>query len=136
MNTVNFCFFDYFLTISKFSIFWTVQEEPGRLSGGILRGPGGVRGGPGESWEGLGRSWAGLEAILEGILRQDDFWIDLGVVLGAQGGGKLSPSWTQIGPKSKTEKKMRKEALQNLLGEVLGRSWSRLGTILGHLGRT
>ena len=53
--------------------------------------------------------------------------------MGAQGGGKWSPSWTQIGPKSKTEKKMRKEALQHRLGEVLGRSWSRLGTILAEL---
>ena len=27
----------------------------------------------GHSWKGLGRSWAGLEAILEGVLLQDDF---------------------------------------------------------------
>ena len=56
--------------------------------------------------------------------------------MGAQGGGKWSPSRTQIGPKSKTEKKMRKEALQNRLEEVLGSSGSRLGTILGHLDGT
>ena len=61
------------------------------------------------------------------------FLVRFGFVLDAQGGGKWSPSWTQIGPKSKTEKKMRKEALQNRLGEVLGRSWSRLGTIWAEL---
>ena len=47
--------------------------------------------------------------------------------MGAQGGGKWSPSWTQIGSKSKTEKKMRQEALQNGLGQVLEPSWNDLG---------
>ena len=47
--------------------------------------------------------------------------------MGPQEGGKWSPSWTQIGPKSKTEKKMRKETLQNRLGEVLEPSWNDLG---------
>ena len=52
--------FDKFSTISKFFIFWTVQEGPGRLLGGVSGSPDSVRGGPGDvlgwSWAVLGRS--------------------------------------------------------------------------------
>ena len=73
-------FFDYFLTISKFSFFWTVQEGPGRLLGGVLGGSWGCPGGFGGSWgcpggsgERLGRVLGGLGAILERLFEQSDF---------------------------------------------------------------
>ena len=65
--------FDKFSTISKFFIFWTVQEGPGRLSGPSWEGLGGSWGGPGESGERLERLFGARGAVLEAILQQDDF---------------------------------------------------------------
>ena len=53
--------------------------------------------------------------------------------MGAQGGVKWSPSWTQNGPKSKTKKKMPKEVFQARLREVLEPSWSDLWAILAEI---
>ena len=105
-------FFDMFLTISKFSIFWTVQEVPGWLLGsvlggswGVLRGSGGVRGGAG--------------AVLEAILQQDDFsWIFgsiLGSVWAPKRGPKGNQNGTKSGPKSKAKTMSKKEASQDFL---------------------
>ena len=115
--------------------------EPLGASVGVLEGSWGApRRESGGVWGGLGAPCGGSGAVLERSWRPScgkmifgRFLVRFGFVLDAQGGGKWSPSWTQIGPKSKTEKKMRKEALQNRLGEVLGRSWSRLGTIWAEL---
>ena len=57
MNIVGF-FFSLFLTISMFSIFWTVQEGPGRLLGGVF----------GRSWGVLVVSGGVQEASRERIL--------------------------------------------------------------------
>ena len=103
-------FFDMFLTISKFSIFCTVQEVPGWLLGsvlggswGVLRGSGGVRGGVG--------------AVLEAILQQDDFsWIFgsiLGSVWAPKRGPKGNQNGTKSGPKSKAKTMSKKEASIN-----------------------
>ena len=43
----------------------------------------------------------------------------------------MKPKWSQDGPKSKTKTMMKKEALQDRLGAVLGRSWVVLGAVLG-----
>ena len=43
----------------------------------------------------------------------------------------MKPKWSQDGPKSKTKTMMKKEALQDRLGAVLGRSWVVLGVVLG-----
>ena len=47
----------------------------------------------------------------------------------------MEPEWsqnrTQDGPKSKTKTKSKKEALEDRLGAVLGRSWLVLGAVLG-----
>ena len=121
-------FFDMFPTISKFSIFWMVQEGPGRLLGGVLggswgvlRGSGGVRG---ASWEALGRSWSGLGGHLVARRFLTDFGSDLGVVLGAQKGAKREPKRdqkrTKIEGKNDDEKRSSSRS-----------SWSRLGAVLG-----
>ena len=93
MNIVSF-FVDFSSIISKFSIYWTVQEEPGRLLGGVLGDlegswgcPGGsgrrigrILGALGESWgclggsgRCLGRVLGGLGVILERLFEQSDF---------------------------------------------------------------
>ena len=43
---------------------------------------------------------------------------------------KWSQNRTQDGPKSKTKTKSKKEALEDRLGAVLGRSWVVLGAVL------
>ena len=129
--TVADLFFDMFSTISKFSIFWTVQEGPGRLLGGVLggswgvlRGSGGVRG---ASWEALGRSWSGLGGHLAARRFLIDFWIDLGVVLAAQKGAQREPKRDQKRTKIEGKNDVEKRCFSRP-------SWSRLGAILGHFG--
>ena len=116
-------------------IFWTVQEGPGRLLGGVLggswgvlRGSGGVRG---ASWETLGRSWSGLGGHLVARRFLIDFWSDFGVVLGAQKGPRGNQNGTKSGPKSKAKTMPKKVASQDPLRAVLGRSLGILEAILG-----
>ena len=42
----------------------------------------------------------------------------------------MKPKWSQDGPKSNTKTMMQKEALEDRLGAVLGRSWVVLGAVL------
>ena len=103
----------------------------------------------GGSFRGLGGSWAALGGVLEGLgAVLDRSWVVLGrhgsfrVILalavpcgvrhlGAQRGAKMSQNRTQDGPKSKTKTKTKKDALEDRLGAVLGRSWVVLGAVLG-----
>ena len=83
----------------------------------------GVRG---ASWEDLG----GLAAILEGILRQDDFWSIVGSIWGSfwvPKGGKMEPKrdQKQIKIEGKNDDEKRNSSRS---------SWGRLGAILGRLG--
>ena len=129
--TVVDLFFDMLSTISKFSIFWTVQEGPGRLLGGVLggswgvlRGSGGVRG---ASWEALWCSWSGLGGHLAARRFLIDFWTDFRVVLGAQKGAKREPKRYQNRTKIERKNDVEKRCFSRP-------SWSLLGTILGHFG--
>ena len=124
-------FFGIFLTILKFSGFWTVQEAPGRLLGGVLGGSWEVLGGSGgvrgASWEALGRSWSGLGGHLVARRFLIDFWSDFGVVLGAQRGAKREPKRDQNRTKIEGKNDVEKRCFSRP-------SWSRLGAILGHFG--
>ena len=124
-------FFLLFVTISKFSTSWTVQEGPGRLLGGVLggswgvlRGSGGVRG---ASWEALWRLWSGLGGHLAARRFLNDFRIDFRVVLGAQKGAKREPKRYQNRTKIEGKNDVEKRCFSRP-------SWSRLGAILGHFG--
>ena len=92
----------------------------------------------GASWALLGASWRLLRALgtllgaLEAIL---GFQVDFLKNFGPKRGAKRDPKWHQNGtqnePKSKTNLDIEKEALQDRLGAVLGRSWVIFGRPLG-----
>ena len=101
-------------------------------------------GGLGGSWAALGRHLGGLGAVL------DRSWVVLGrhgsfkVILkpatpafallwGGPRVAKMKQNRTQDGPELKTKTKTKKDALEDRLGAVLGRSWVVLGAILGSL---
>ena len=69
----------------------------------------------GITWAGLGRVWGRLGAILEGILRQDDFGLDRFV-----GGFRARLGWPQNRPISTTIFKNETRALQDRLWVDLG----------------
>ena len=86
------------------------------------------------SWALLGASWRLLRALgtllgaLGAIL---GFQVDFLTNFGPKKGAKRDPKWHQNGtqnePKSKTNLDIEKEALQDRLGAVLGRSWVIFG---------
>ena len=111
------CFFDDFEVFDFFDGPRSAREALGGRLRRLLGGPGGVPGGV------LGGSWA----VLEAILRPDDFWIDLGVVLGAQKGAKREPKRDQKCFKIEGKNDAEKSCFSRP-------SWSRLGAIFGHFG--
>ena len=52
-------------------------------------------------------------------------------IWGAKGEPRWSQNGTQEAPKSKTKTQMKKDALEDRFGAVLGRSWVVLGAVLG-----
>ena len=113
--------------------FWVVRGGPGGLLGasggvqeaswGVLGLSGGVRG---ASWEGLGRSWGDLGATFKAVRFRIDFLIDFERQKGAKREAFGEPKWSQNrsqnDSKSKTIFESEKNALQDALGPVLGRS--------------
>ena len=151
MTVVDF-FFDFFSTISNFSIFpkkvigpddsEKVLDRPrgsGRASwasgggpGGLLGGPGGVRG---ASWERLGRSWGDLGATFKAVRFRIVFLIDFERQKGAQREAFGEPKWSQNRSQNNSKSKSIFKSEKIPFKTVLGPSWSRLGSILGHLDR-
>ena len=76
------------------------------------------------SWVVLGRHGS-FRVILESASPCEPRHFD------AQRGAKMSQNRTQDGPTSKTKMKTKKDALEDRLGAVLGRSWVVLGAVLG-----
>ena len=113
--------------------FWVVRGGPGGLLGtsggvqeaswGVLGLSGGVRG---ASWEGLGRSWGDLGATFKAVRFRIDFLIDFELQKGAKREAFGEPKWSQNrsqnDSKLKTIFESEKNALQDALGPVLGRS--------------
>ena len=92
----------------------------------------------GAPWAFLGVSWrllGALGTLLEALGPILGFQVDLRTDFGAKKGAKRDPksgqNGTQNEPKSKTNFDVEKEALQNRLGTVLGRSWVIFGLPLG-----
>ena len=150
---------DFFSTISNFSIFpkkvigpdasENVLGRPGgsgELLGASGGGPGGVReaswgilglsgGLRGASWEGLGRSWGDLGTILEAVRFRIVFLIDFERQKGAQREAFGEPKWTQNRSQNNSKSRSIFKTEKIPFKTVLGPSWSRLGSILGHLDR-
>ena len=136
MTVVDF-FFDFFSTISIFSIFpknvigpddsekvlgrprgsgrasWASGEGPG----GLLGGPGGFRG---ASWERLGRSWGDLGATFKAVRFRIVFLIDFECQKGAKREAFGEPKWRQNrfqnDSKSKSIFKREKTLFKTVLG--------------------
>ena len=103
----------------------------GGLPGWILRPLGGVL-------EPLGALLGPLGVVCWGYVAAanflDDFWFDLGAILGSKRLPKSTQNDSQNGPKSKAKMNMKSYRFWNSLGPVLGRSWAVLGAILSRLG--
>ena len=78
----------------------------------------------GRSWAVLGRSGGAGRCLV-------DFWSDFGANLAPQRRPTSDQHGAQNRPKSKTNFDIEKEALQDRLGAVLGRSWVIFGRPLG-----
>ena len=85
----------------------------------------------GRSWAPLGASWGALGRLLVplgAVLRFEvDFWTDFGANLAPQRRPKRHQNGTPNGAKSNTNFDLEKQALQDRLGAVLGRSWVIFG---------
>ena len=113
-------------------------EPPGALLGaswGLLRHSGGL---PGASWAPPGPSRAVLEATQNKTKTKSIFEppkipqkILHPIIFGPMLGPKINQNRIQNEPKIETIFKSEKNALQEPLGAVLGRSWGILGGILG-----
>ena len=127
-----FFFRDVFLFV--LGSFWRVLEGLWGVFEGILGclgwswAPPGIFG---SSWEvlgGLGPSW-----VVLGRFRLNR--VGWAPDLAQFGEPKRDPRWsqnaTQDGPTSKIKTKSKKDALEDRLGAVLGRSWVVLGVVLG-----
>ena len=99
-----------------------------------MRGLGRLLGGSWRGLEGLGavldRSWAVLGRHVSFLIIFDTTICRDAPRLGALWEPRWSQNGTQDGPKSKTKTKSKKEALEDRLGAVLGRSWVVLGAVL------
>ena len=100
--------------------------------GGLLGGPGGVRG---ASWERLGRSWGDLGATFKAVRFRIVFLIDFERQKGAQREAFWEPKWSQNRSQNDSKSKSIFKSEKIPFKTVLGPSWSRLGSILGHLDR-
>ena len=105
-----------------------VQEA----SWGVLGLSGGVRG---ASWEGLGRSWGDLGATFKAVRFRIVFLIDFERQKGAQREAFGEPKWSQNRSQNNSKSKSIFKSEKIPFKTVLGPSWSRLGSILGHLDR-
>ena len=122
--------------------FWVVRGGPGSFLGhpggvreaswGVLGLSGGLRG---ASWEGLGRSWGDLGATLEAVRFRIVFLIDFERQKGAQREAFGEPKWSQNRSQNNSKSKSIFKSEKIPFKTVLGPSWSRLGSILGHLDR-
>ena len=145
-------FFRLFSTIYNFSFFPNKvigpdasenllgrPEGSGELLGASGGGPGGLLWGPGAlggaSWEGLGRSWGDLGATLEAVRFRIVFLIDFERQKGAQREAFGEPKWSQNRSQNNSKSKSIFKSEKIPFKTVLGPSWSRLGSILGHLDR-
>ena len=107
--------------------------------GGPLGGLGAVLGGLGAllgaSWGGLRRSWDDLGATFRTVQFPIDFWIDFGRQEGPPREAFWDPKWSQNRSQNDSKSKLIFKSEQIPFKTVLGPSWSRLGSILGHLDR-
>ena len=97
------------------------------------------------SWRVLGGSWealGGLEAVLDrswaALSRHGLLRVVLGPAppyghppLGGPRGAKMRPKWDPRGTKIDVKNEVEKDALEDRLGAVLGRSWVVWGVVLG-----
>ena len=97
------------------------------LPGGILRPLEGVLGPLGALLEPLGVVCWGYVAAANFL---DDFWFDLGPILGSKRLPKSTQNGSQNGPKSDAKIIIKNYRFWNPLGPVLGSSWAVLGSIL------
>ena len=114
---------------------WGIRRGSGGVreaSWGVLGHSGGLRG---ASWEGLGRSWGDLGATLEAVRFRIVFLIDLERQKGAQREAFWEPKWSQNRSQNNSKSKSIFKSEKIPFKIVLGPSWSRLGSILGHLDR-
>ena len=103
-----------------------------RPLGGSWGSPGRVRG---ASWEGLGRSWGDLGATFKAVRFRIVFLIDFERQKGAQREAFWEPKWSQNRSQNDSKSKSIFKSEKIPFKAVLGPSWSRLGSILGHLDR-
>ena len=85
----------------------------------------------GDLWAVLGRSWGGLGAQADVWSMLTVIWVPTWLPKGAPKATKTEPKTIQNKPKSKTNFDIEKEALQDRLGAILGRSWPHLGVDFG-----
>ena len=99
----------------------------------------------GRIWGGSGGSWGALwgvrgrlgailgrlGAILEAILRQRDFRMFFELILGVSWAPKGVSNGAQVGAKTDQNRRRKRRCQQKFFKIVSGRSWSRLGLILG-----
>ncbi len=112
MTVVDF-FFDFFSTISNFSIFPKkcigpgASEKPFGPSGGVREASWGVLGVSGwvrgASWEGLGRSWGDLGATFKAVRFRIDFLIDFERQKGAKREAFGEAKWSKNRSKNEVE---------------------------------
>ena len=85
----------------------------------------------GGSWGTLRGVRGCLGAILEAILRQRDFRTFFESILGPSWAPKGGSNGAQVGPKTDQNRRRKRRCQKKFFRLVLGRSWSRLGAILG-----
>ena len=102
------------------------------MSWGVL---GMSRGDQGTSWECLGRSWGDLGATFKAVRFRIVFLIDFERQKGAQREAFGEPKWSQNRSQNNSKSKSIFKSEKIPFKTVLGPSWSRLGSILGHLDR-
>ena len=126
--------------------FWVVRGDPGsflghpegvrggsgRPLGGSWGSPGGVRG---ASWGSLGRSWGDLGVTFKAVRFRIVFLIDFERQKGAQREAFWEPKWSQNRSQNDSKSKSIFKSEEIPFKTVLEPSWSRLGSILGHLDR-
>ena len=111
---------------------WGIRRASEGGPGGLLGDPGALGG---ASWEGLGRSWGDLGATLEAVRFRIVFLIDFERQKGAQREAFWEPKWSQNRSQNDSKSKSIFKSEKIPFKTVLGPSWSRLGSILGHLDR-
>ena len=134
------CLFSTFLSTSRddFEALGANLSALGSILEPLGAHLGGSGGGSGGSWGGLwgvrgslGAILGRLGAILEAILRQRDFRMFFASILGPSWAPKGGSNGAQVGAKTDQNRRRKRRCQKKFFKLVLGRSWSRLGAVLG-----